>query len=1229
MGRIHNALLLCLLVLATSVYFAPKLLTVNQVQSELVRQLELAMGADISMKEMRWRWAPLPHLTLFQAAIKNDSFVISLPKTRIYPNWKTLLHGTVSVGRLYLQSPKVTIKPSFYSTDTTTTLPQLPTANITVDEGSLYLAPYDNQNLQLIKNSFTHIQLQVRHTSDYAVLSMHSQASFASDINWQVRLFHNENSYSSSLAVKTFDLSKLISSAYGTIQPLPSAIDFGCDIIGQGHESISLLFDGSIPDFSLQRLDSPAPLKFSTAKLLLEKKGEEFSAKIYELGLSDPETTFSGLVKRYFPPDSQEAFYRLDLAAENIDLSAVRTKLLTLLGDNAITQTVCNIVRSGRAKSATYTFDAPLAGFELVSAMTINVDVDKADIHVPGVEIDLDRATGPIIIKDGNLFGHSITTWLDNNYGSNGSFAVGLSDDNWLFKLDLDIDADLTTLPQTLHSLIDDELFQQEVLKFSAQGRKNAHLTIGDDLRDFIVKVHIDDLAEAEVSYDRISWPISFRSGSLTIDGDRAEWDAASAIVGPHDLKAVSGTVSWADTNVPVTLHSLDALINAEELFAELNRFSIIKEYLEKDISSVSGIIAATNGSLHGPFFDPANWSYQMDVGMDIGFTTPHLPGRLTVNNANVHFDQDTFSMQECSLTFLENPLALSLHLSHSYFADWQGKILFSGQVHSSLGNWLKDKEWLNKDFFPQIPVNLENFQVDWQDDAVSILGTLSNRSLTGNPIEAVIDSTFSHGSHQKTSLHFFTDRNDGKITLSGDSIDSIDWQGKIAKKSVSAILSNQMILDGRIDGNFSLSLPTSDQNHLSLHGDAIVADLQWHWGDLLRQITIPWLAVQGEGEKITINDLHFLYNNDMANLYGDLLFSKDNVLLDLSLNSEKISLSTLTNFVDDLFSTLQKLTTYNDVSDQTTNTFAQNVSGQIQVKAEEFLFAESFKEGKSESYKLTPLQGKVDFSSPDSTILYLTDSDFCGLDINGILKWKNDENFKEFTLHSDEKKDPYFEDFLLCAGIDTEKIQGPFSLKAKLFDKNGTLTAGRLHLQSDKGMLSEMVVLSKVFKLINFSDFYQGMFSAGLKYKKLEVTGHVKNNQFIIDKAYINAEGLDVVAQGHIDLLTLEADLTLFIVPFKTIDKILNLVPLVGRIVGGKKRHLLTYPVRVTGNITDPDINKLSPSAIGKATINFIFDTITFPLDYLPGSGKEEDEKDFDVELNVPNDINEEKKSR
>jgi hypothetical protein len=53
----------------------------------------------------------------------------------------------------------------------------------------------------------------------------------------------------------------------------------------------------------------------------------------------------------------------------------------------------------------------------------------------------------------------------------------------------------------------------------------------------------------------------------------------------------------------------------------------------------------------------------------------------------------------------------------------------------------------------------------------------------------------------------------------------------------------------------------------------------------------------------------------------------------------------------------------------------------------------------------------------------------------------------------------------------------------------------------------------------------------------------------------------------------------------------------LVGRIIGGKKGAILTFPVKVEGPLGNPSVSPLDPSSIGKATIDFITDTLSLPF--------------------------------
>ncbi|MBU0964792.1 MAG: AsmA-like C-terminal domain-containing protein [Proteobacteria bacterium] len=1204
MSQKYKITLLVLLLLGLLIYLAPRLLDVKEVQGELVRQASSALNADVSIGTMRWRWAPLPHLTLFDTTVTHRDFVLQLPKTRIYPDWQTLFAGRVAIGRLYLRSPHVTVNSSFFS-ETATGEGHglvLPMVNVTVDDGTLDIEAFANDRFRSKKLSFSDISLKIRKNSDQLAISLQSRSSFARKLSVQGNYFTDSASYAGTVKAAKFDLAQLGELNSNVMKPLASQVDFSSDIIGQGRQSLQILFSGDIPAFSLQRLEQPVPFHFKGAKLLLEKNGVDLSAKIYELSLADPQVSFSGIVSRSVTADSPEPLYRLDLAAKDIDLSGVRARLLTLLGDEHITKTVCNVVRGGRAKSATYTFDAPLAGFSHLQSMIINVDVDNADIHVPGVELDLDRSSGPIIIKDGNIHGYNLTARLGPHFGSNGSFSLGLSENNHLFKLDLDIDADLATLPQALHHLIHNENFRSEVMKFSSQGRKMGHLTVGEDLRDFTVDVSIPDMQGAQVNYERLSWPINLKGGMLHIHGDEVAWQRVSAAIGPHNLMECSGHLSWGDSEIPFEVKSVAATLDATSLFAELNRYPVIAATLLPSVSSIAGVISVNQGTAGGPFLHPSLWQYQLTAGLaQITFTTPHLPETINIDSGTLEMAEEHVTLTDGNTRFLDSPLKLSAELSHHLFSSWKGWLELDGPVTTEQGKWLAGKKWIPDLFFPKIPCTIKKLRINFADSNVAVFGTVQNSSFTGSPVEAVVDVKVKGGRHEQTGLHFFRDQKDGLVIITGDTRSAapkISFQGSIDWQTVAAIFTTRMVLNGEMEGFFTLTPPVGERQ-LSFNGRAEARDLQWLWGDYLRQIAISRLSLFGSDQNLSIKDLDFTFENEQVTGSGELQFSPRDVTTDLSLHARTLSQNTLIHFIDDLSVFLGKISGTDKKN--LASSLSGNISGAIKVRADEYLFAETIKEGKTRNYKLTPLRGTIDFSNKESTTLILEDSSFCGLGIDGTLAWQDEQSRKEFTLKNPAGSPPLFEEFLTCAGVKNTLISGPFSVNATLMDENGNLSSGKFLLQGKNGVLGKMDILSKIFKLINFTDLYQGLFSSGFRYKLLEVHGHVVKNLLILDKAVIDGEGMDIMAQGNINLQTLDTDLTFFIVPFKTIDKIINMVPLVGRIIGGKKRHIVTYPVKVTGNLRDPELSVLSPTAIGKAAVDFIFDTLTLPLDLLP----------------------------
>ena len=82
------------------------------------------------------------------------------------------------------------------------------------------------------------------------------------------------------------------------------------------------------------------------------------------------------------------------------------------------------------------------------------------------------------------------------------------------------------------------------------------------------------------------------------------------------------------------------------------------------------------------------------------------------------------------------------------------------------------------------------------------------------------------------------------------------------------------------------------------------------------------------------------------------------------------------------------------------------------------------------------------------------------------------------------------------------------------------------------------------------------------------------------------------------------ELDLIVLVAPFKTVDRIVDIIPVVGHVLGGK---LISIPFRASGALQDPDVIPLSPKAVGTEMLGILERTLKLPITIiqpvLPGS--------------------------
>ena len=67
-----------------------------------------------------------------------------------------------------------------------------------------------------------------------------------------------------------------------------------------------------------------------------------------------------------------------------------------------------------------------------------------------------------------------------------------------------------------------------------------------------------------------------------------------------------------------------------------------------------------------------------------------------------------------------------------------------------------------------------------------------------------------------------------------------------------------------------------------------------------------------------------------------------------------------------------------------------------------------------------------------------------------------------------------------------------------------------------------------------------------------------------------------------------------MLVTPLKTVDTIIENIPVVGYLLG---ENFIAIPVRVRGDLSNPSVTPMSPSSVGKGVLGILERTLKLPL--------------------------------
>ena len=1238
MKKTFRNIFLLLAVLALIIGLAPRLLILEEVQEKITAQLSTSLNSSVSIKNLHWQWLPLPHLSISDTRITNNEIDITLPEARTYPHWSLLFGNTQKPGRVELLNPVIHIKKNLRLGEGVPEL-VMPEGRIDIENGTLQIDIAEEYHDTFRSDSliFKSVQAQMRLQPNVAGIVIQASAPFSDFLALQGDFNIDKQSYRFSVDFQEIKLHETIKSfADGVLIPVESTARLQGNVAGRGLEQIEADLKGVLPSFAVKPQDKQILITNGYTHFIMHKSGPLMRLNIKDLEVKDPSFNLAGQVERRLPTAgkvtakdiqaTQDPVWLLDLTSSDLDLTAIREKIITLWGDNEVARNVFDIVLGGKALSARYQFSGVAKDFERLSRMIITAEMHNADIHVPGVELDLARVRGQAVIKDSILNGYNLGATMGNSHASSGDLLLDLSEDGKAFTLDLEIDADLAALPAILEPLVKHDGFQTELNKFhGTTGRALGRLRLGDTLDDLVTEVSIKDM-DFSTRYDPIPQPISIHRGKLGIKPQEVTWQDVGASIGEQRVKSTSGAVNWESDQAQLKIGQLNALLDSNSLLQTLTQTNVTPARIAGILAGLEGKVELSDTLLQGPAFSPGNWQYNLMLrtkGLTVN--SPLLPEPAYARQAEVNFTHNQVKLLKSDVQFLEQPININGTLQHSLLDDWQGWIELNGPLMAKMAGWVSSKGWFPEQLRPRIPCTLENMKVSWSGKSIGVSGNILKGIEGGRLPKAKIEFQDTPDRLHIQELSFFAPGEQGRLTLDlrrqSPTRLLFTWDGFAHAETIDALFHYSNFMSGTYAGAFSFSYQADKTDAMVFDGLFKAEDLVWKGHEQNISAIIRNLDVNGIGRQMKITGLDFEIGAEKLSARGQIAAQQDGIVVDVELFSSSLSKDTLTQLLSELRQAkkvLQGPSPETGSSEESLLPAAWDFTGRIGFEFDSFSMsretATPYSESRPVSYTLGELRGNMELA-PDN--IYRTEifsSKLCSMDFTGF--WYSDDNMgQKFTLITSPDEDFYLETVLPCLGIEQNFIEGAFALQTDLYKESGVWYDGHVHVQSPQGRILKLKTLAKVFSIVNITDLLDkdtlDLSKKGFPYSHMDIDTHIEKNKLILEKAVVHGEGLNLFVRGDMNMDDLNTDFTLLIAPLKSVDNLISKVPIIGEPIVGEDGSMVAIPVAIKGPLNDPKITALHPEAVGDAVFGLLKDTMMLPFNiFKPGKKTNGSEK-------------------
>ena len=702
---------------------------------------------------------------------------------------------------------------------------------------------------------------------------------------------------------------------------------------------------------------------------------------------------------------------------------------------------------------------------------------------------------------------------------------------------------------------------------------------------------------QIEFASPRLPVPVTVNY-SFAVEDNLLEITELSARMGSSSLSHVSALLTGRDDPV-LELRSGSAAINITEVFGWRRRHPAL-EHLLKDVDTLAGKFTLTALKINGHLYRPEAWRIITSGELDrVVFQSPILPGQIGLVKGTFSFVPDKLSFSLKEATILDSTITGTAVVSGISTTVRDVDLTLNGSSGRKTVDWAFENLKLPPELMVKTPLALSDAHLAWQRKrGVSFSGTAS---VADGP------KFFVDLSQQGADLaiHRLTIRDrETKASL------SLNWQKQAADSSFSGLLAESTLSrifeqgtfgSGTMQGELHSLIRTDEPLKSRVRGSLTGSELFIPWGMPI-PTTVNKFVLHADGDVLTVDSADVTWGKNHYSLAGAVTTSDKDLAFSMTLKADGIDIETIQQALK------------------------QSGKKAAPAPAEE--------KEKVRSFPLLPIRGDFTADSvyvkfgrftlapahavitvdPGRVGMEFNNTGTCGISLAGAAIMSGET--MSFTFTPSAKAKPLGPTIDCLTGKELQ-ITGDYDLTANI-QSHGTGTdmlsslEGRVDFKARKGKIYRYPTLQKVLSVLSVLEIFRGRIpdigGSGFPYNSMALRGNIHKGVFTVEKAYIGGKSLDILAEGEVDLAKQKIDVVVLVAPFSSLNWLIRHTPLLGTIMGGT---LISIPTRVSGDLTNPDVVFLSPTAVGSRIVNLLKNIVTLPVTIIsPILPKEKEKK-------------------